>query len=169
MHAVRAAIHHRRHLDRVLHRLQTDPNPGKPAERKAVDAVIQYLLHPCRADHRHIHIDQRPFGLMQHGRAFARMVIAHRHQHAAMLARAGHVGMAHHIARSVDARPLAVPQAETRHHSLPSPRRPGLLAAPQRSGGQILVQPVLKGDVAFGQLLLARDICRSTAPRGDPR
>ena len=40
------------------------------------------------------------------------MVVAHQRQHAAVARGAGEVGVAEHVAGAVDARPLAVPDAE---------------------------------------------------------
>ena len=142
----RIAIDDRGRLDRILHGLQPDPKPRKPAERPAVKAEIQNFLNPCRGYHRHIGIDHRPIGLVQHGRTFAGVIVAHCHQHTAMRRGAGHIGMAHHIARAVNPRPLAVPQRENPVVSALSTQF-GLLGAPDRRGGQIFVQSGLKADV----------------------
>ena len=80
------------------------------------------------------------------------MVIPHRHQHAAMGRGARHVGVAHGITRTVDPRPLAVPQAKNAvEFTLTAQFR--LLATPDRGRGQILVQALLKGDVRATQQL----------------
>ena len=78
------------------------------------------------------------------------MVVAHRHQHAAMGRGSGHVDMAHHVASAVHPRPLAVPQAE---HAVIFALAPqlGLLAAPKRGGGQIFVQALFELHLRLGQ------------------
>ncbi len=144
--AERIAIDDRRRLDRVLHRLEADPDPGKAAERPAVKPVIHDLLHAGGADDRHIGVDHRPVGLMQHGGAFAGVVVPHRHQHAAMARGACHVGMAHHVAGTVHPRPLAVPEREDTVIFALAPQL-RLLAAPDRGGGKVFVQARLKADV----------------------
>ena len=75
------------------------------------------------------------------------MIIAGNRQHAAMFRRARHIGVTEHIARAIDPRPLAIPDAE---HAveLAFATHFSLLAAPQGGGGQVLVQPRLKLDVA---------------------
>ena len=150
--AMGVAVDHAGRLDRILHRFQTDPQPGITAERPAIEPVIHDLLHARRGHNRHVRIHQRPFGLVQHGRGFAGVVIAHGHDDAAMFRRTRHVGMFEHVARAVHARSLAIPQAE---HTVvfAFAAQLGLLAAPQGGGGQVLVQPRLKCDVMGGKLL----------------
>ena len=55
------------------------------------------------------------------------------------LRRAGEIGVAEHVAGAVDAGPLAVPDAE---HAieLAFAAQLGLLRAPQRGGGEVLVE-----------------------------
>ena len=144
--AVRVAVHHRRRLDVLLHGLEPDPDAGVAAQRPAVEAVVQDLLHAGRADDGHVGIDQRPVGLVQDGGGLAGVVVPHRHQHAAVLRGAGHVGVAHHVARAVHPRPLAVPEREDAVMA-PFPAQLGLLAAPDGGGGEVLVQPRLEQDV----------------------
>ena len=109
LHPIRAAIDDGCGLDRVFHRLEADPKPGKTAQRKTICAIVEDFLHTRGADHRHTGIDHRPIGLVAHGRAFARVIIAHGHDHAPMARGSGHIDMAHHIARAVHPRPLAIP------------------------------------------------------------
>ena len=87
---------------------------------------------------------------MQHGRAFACVVIAHSHQHTAMWRRACHIRMAHHITRTVHPRALAVPKAE---NAIIAPLAPklGLLRSPQRRGRKVFIQAFLKGDIGLFQ------------------
>ena len=80
------------------------------------------------------------------GRRFRRVVITHQGDHAAMRRCARKVGMAEHIARAVNAGPLAVPQAE---HAieLAFAAHLGLLRAPQSGGGEVFVEAGLEDDV----------------------
>ena len=89
---------------------------------------------------------------MQHGRAFARVVIAHRHDDPAMRGGACHIGMAHHVTGPVHPRPFAIP--ETEHaimRALTAQFR--LLAAPKGGRGKVFVQPGLKQHVVLRQQL----------------
>ncbi len=152
LHPVRIAVNHAGGLHGVLHGLETDPKAREPAQRPAVDAIVEDFLHTGRGDHGHIGIDHGPFGLVQHGGGFAGVVVAHGHQHATMGRGARHVGMAHHVAGAVHARPLAVPQRE---HAvmLALAAQFGLLAAPDCRGGKIFVQSRLKQHAGFRQAL----------------
>ena len=80
------------------------------------------------------------------------MVVAHQGDDAAVLRRPGEVGVAEHVAGAVDARPLAVPDAE---HAieLALATQFGLLRSPQCGRGQFLVETRLEGDIGRGQLL----------------
>ena len=79
------------------------------------------------------------------------MVVAHQGDDAAVLRRAGKIGVAEDVAGAIDARALAVPHAE---HAieLAFAAQFGLLAAPQRSGGEFLVDAWLELDVGGGDL-----------------
>ena len=70
---------------------------------------------------------------------FGGVVVAHQREHAAMLGGAGEIGMPEHVAGAVDAGALAVPDAE---HAieLAFAAQLGLLRAPERGGGKVLVQ-----------------------------
>jgi hypothetical protein len=159
-HPVGAAIDHRRCLHRVLHQLQAHPDPGEAAEREAVEPEIEDLLHACGAEHRRMRIDQRPVGLVTGGGAFAGVVVAHRHQDAAMVRGAGHVHVAEHVARAVHARPLAIPKPEDAVElALATQFR--LLAAPERGRGEVFVQTRLKHHVGGIEVLFrASSACR---------
>ena len=79
------------------------------------------------------------------------MVVAHQRQHAAMLGGAGKVGVAEDVAGAVDARPLAVPHGEDA--VVPAfATQFRLLRAPDRGGGEILVDPALEEDVVLLQM-----------------
>ncbi len=95
------------------------------------------------------------------------MVVAHQGEHAAMLRGAGGVGVAEHVAGAVDARPFAVPHAE---HAvvLAFAAQLGLLRAPQRGGGEVLVEAGLEHDVvglehALGALELIVEPARAAS------
>ena len=76
------------------------------------------------------------------------MVVAHQRQDAAMLRGAGEIGVAEDVAGAVDARPFAVPEPEYAVElALSAQLR--LLRAPDRGGGDILVDPGLEPDVVF--------------------
>ena len=137
--AVDAAVDRGGRLDVVLHALEADPHAGKARQREAQDAVVEDLLHAARIEHRHHVVDEGELGLVRAGRAFAGVVVAHQGQHAAVLGGAGVVGVAEHVAGAVDAGALAVPDAE---HAvvLAFAAQLGLLRAPQRRGGQVLVE-----------------------------
>src|SRR6185437_5388038 len=91
---------------------------------------------------------------------------------AAVLRRAGHVGVAEDVARAVDARALAVPHAEDAIE-LAFAAQLGLLRAPNRGGGEFLVDAGLELDVGRGKLpagadhLLVEAAERRTAIAGD--
>ena len=152
-HAVGAAIDHRCRLNGVFQAFQPHPQPRIAAQRIAVDAVIQDLLHARGAEDGHMGIDHGPIALVAGGRAFARMVIAHRHDHPTMGRGSGHVDVAHRIAGAVHTRTLAVPQAKDAiEFALAAQMR--ALGAPMCSGGQILVQARLEQNVLIRQHLL---------------
>ena len=108
------------------------------------------------------------------------MVVAHAGEHAAQWRRAGEVAVAEGIARAIDARALAVPHAE---HAVVAAfaEQLGLLRAPQRGRGEVLVDRRLDLDVVVvekpaggGELLveaaerraaIARDVARRVMAR----
>ena len=65
-----------------------------------------------------------------------------------MFGGAGEIGVAEHVAGAVDAGALAVPHAEDAV-VLALAAQLGLLRAPDRGGGQVLVDAALEADVAF--------------------
>ena len=126
---------------------------------------IENLLNAGRVQDRHHHVDEHELGLMRRRRGFAGVIIAHQRDHAAIRTRAGEIGVAENIAGTVDARPLAVPDAE---HAVIGTLAAylGLLAAPQRRRRQILVEARLKDDViGFEKLARAPHLLVETAER----
>ena len=97
------------------------------------------------------------------------MVVAGEREHAAIARGAGRIGVLERIDRAVDARALAVPDAE---HAidLGAREQADLLAAPDRGRGEVLVQAGHEGDVV---LLRGCDFARHSAwsymPSGEPR
>ena len=71
------------------------------------------------------------------------MIIPKRRHNAAQRRRAGHIRMTKDIAGAIHARPFAIPKPK---HALKFSltAQLGLLAAPKRRCGQILIQPFLK-------------------------
>ena len=106
---------------------------------------------------------------MRGGGGFGGVVVAHQRQHAAMLRGAGEVGVAEDVAGAVDARALAVPDAE---HAvvLALAAQLGLLRAPERGGGEVLVEAGLEHGCRIGSSARwARMNCWSRPPSGEPR
>ena len=110
---------------------------------------------PAGIEDRDHHVDEVEFGLVRGGGGFRRVVVAHQREHAAVLRGAGEIGVAEHVAGAVDARALAVPDAE---HAvvLAFAAQLGLLRAPQRGGGEVLVDAGLEQDVVRVELRAAR-------------
>ena len=81
---------------------------------------------------------------------------------------AGHVGVLEDVAAAVHARALAVPDAE---HAVELGVREEveLLRAPDRGGGELLVDAGLEHDVLRRQVLLGLDRAWSKPPSGEPR
>ncbi len=117
---------------------------------------------PAGIEDRDHHVDEVIFGLMRGGGGFRGVVVAHQREHAAMLRGAGEIGVAEHVAGAVDARALAVPDAE---HAieLAFAAQLGLLRAPQRGRGEVLVEAGLEHDVVRLQEVARR---AGTAGRG---
>ena len=124
--------------------------------RPAVETVVENLLHAGGVQDRDHHVDEVVFGLVRGGRGFGGVVVAHQRQHAAVLRGAGEIGVAEDVAGAVDARPLAVPEAE---HAveLALAAQLRLLRAPQRGRGDVLVEAGLEADVVFVEDALRAD------------
>ncbi len=104
-------------FDVVLDAFDRRPGAGEARQRIAVEAVVDQLLHAGRVEDRDHRVDEQEFRRVRDGRGFGRMVVAHQRQHAAMLRRAGEVGVAEDVAGAVDAGALAVPDARRRRHA----------------------------------------------------
>ena len=162
-------------VDRVVDALEPDPAARIARQGKAQQAELQDLGDAGRAGDRHHGVDHGVLALMRRGRGFAGVIVAHAGEHAAKRRRAGEVAVAERIAGAIDARALAVPHAE---HAIVAAlaEQLGLLRAPQRGRGEVLVDRRLDLDVVLvekpsggGELLVeaaerraavARDIAR---------
>ncbi len=125
--------------------------------------------------------DEGVVRLMRHGGGFGAVIVAGQTKHAAIFGRTRRVAMAKHVAATVDAGPLAVPDAD---HAimLGAGRQIELLRAPDRGGRQIFIHAGLELDVVLfevfsrrKQLLvvtaerrtaISRDKARGVKPRG---
>ena len=142
-------------FDVVLHAFEGDPGAAEAAHGIAVEAVIEDLLNARRVQDRHHHVDEVELGLMRDGGGFGRVVVAHERQHAAVLRGAGHVGVAEDVAGAVDARALAVPEAEDAV-ILAVAAHLGLLRAPDGGRGELLVEAGLEDDVGGRRAISGR-------------
>ena len=80
------------------------------------------------------------------------MVVAGNDQHAAMLGRAGRIGVAKNVAAAIHPRPLAIPQAENAI-VFRAGEEADLLAAPDSCRGEVFIDAGLEGDVVLGEVL----------------
>ena len=78
------------------------------------------------------------------------MIVAHQSEHAAVLRGTCEIGVTEHVAGAVDAGPFAVPHAKNAVVFALAAQL-GLLRAPHRGGGEVLVDAALEPDVAFVQ------------------
>ena len=170
--AIDGPVHHAGRFDRLVHAFERGPGAGVARHGPAIERVVDDLLHAARIEDRHHHVDEMEFRLMRGGGGFRRVVVAHQRDDAAVLGGAGEIGVAEDVARAVDARALAVPHAE---HAieLALAAQLGLLRAPQRGGGEFLVDPGLELDVGGGDMaggaheLLVEAAKRRAAVAGD--
>src|SRR5665213_1155755 len=144
--AVETGIDDAGRLDRLVHAFERGPGAGVARHRPAIERVVDDLLHAARLKDRHHHVDEMEFRLMRGGGGFGGVVVAHQRQHAAVLGSAGEIGVAEYVARTIDARTFAVPKPE---HAIEFAlaAQLGLLRAPERGGGEFLVEAGLELDV----------------------
>ena len=117
-----------------------------------MQAVVQHFLHAGRKQRRNHAGLQDVIALVRQRGGLGRMIVARHHQHAAMRRGAGGVGVLEHVATAVHARPLAIPHAE---HAVVTRagKQVDLLRAPDRGGGQVLVDAGLELDMVRLQVL----------------
>src|ERR1700743_3492427 len=105
---------------------------------------------------------------MRHGGGFCAVIVAGKTQHAAVFRRARRIAVAKHVAAAVDARPLAVPDAD--HAIVPGTgRKIELLRAPDRGGREVFVHTGLEFDVVLLEVLSGGEqLLVIAAERGAP-
>ena len=133
-------------IHRIGQRHHAGPGTGEAAHLPAMDAIIQHVLDRGRVQYRDLGIYHREFGLGGEGGGFAIVVVADNGQHAAECRRTCRIGVLEDVARPVDARRLAVPDAE--QAIIAGARKEAeLLAAPDGGGAEIFVQTFPEFDV----------------------
>ena len=138
-------LHHAGAVRHVRRRDEACPAASEPRQRPAEQPEIQHLLHIRRGEHRNTKIPQRVLAAARQRRGLAGGIVADHQQCAPGRAGAGGVGMAQRVAGAIQARRLAVPEAE--HALMAGPRKQAhLLAPPHRGGGEILVDCRLEDD-----------------------
>ena len=120
----------RRRLDDLLDRLHRRPDAGEAAHREGVQAHVEDVLHARREEHRQPAGLEDVVALVRRGRALGDVVVAGDRDHAAVLRGAGHVGVLEDVGAAVDARALAVPDAEHAVELLASAGRGRAAACP---------------------------------------
>ena len=140
------------HLDDVGDALHAHPDARVAAHGPAMQAVVQHFLHAGRKQRRNHAGLQDVIALVRQRGGLGRMIVARHHQHAAMRRGASGVGVLEHVATAVHARPLAIPHAE---HAVVTRagKQVDLLRAPDRGGGQVLVDAGLELDMVRLQVL----------------
>ena len=141
--AVGVDIDRRRAVHRLGDAFDAHPQPAKARQRNGVKAIVHDLLHIGRVQHRDRRVDHGEFALVRQGRRFTGMVVAQQNHHAAVFRRPGVVAVFEHIAATVHARPLAVPDTDHAIDFIVA-EQIGLLASPNGGGGQFLVHARLK-------------------------
>ena len=151
--AGRIDVNRRRTLHGVGHALEADPAAGEAGHGPAVQSQVEDFLHRRRIEHGHHRRAEHVVGLVRQRGRLGRVVVAGQHEHAAVLRRAGEVGVLEHVAAAVHARTFAVPHRE---YAIDFGARVQvhLLRAPDRRRGKILVQARLELDVGAVQELL---------------
>ena len=140
---VRVDLDRGRALDRLGHRLETDPAAREARHLDPGQAEAQVLADAGGVQHRHQRGGEHRVALVRQRRRLAAVVVAGDQQHAAARRAAGHLAMLDRVDAAVHARALAVPERE--HAVGLRPREQvQLLRAPDRGGGQVLVEAGLE-------------------------
>ena len=140
----------------VGHHLEAHPQAREPRHLIAVQTQIQDLLGVARIQRRHADVKQHRLRLTAQGRRLAAGIVADDRQHPAVLVDAGVIGVLQGVARSVDARGLAIPHAGHAIELLATDCVEHL-GAPHRRRRKILVEAVDEMDVVLDQQLLLLD------------
>ena len=170
--ALRIAQDRRCRVDRVGDQLVADPASGEARHRPAIERVVDDLLYVGGIEHGHPHVGEQ--GLVRRGRVGRGqwMIVADDAEHAAMLRRAGAMGVADRVDAAVDAWALAVP------HRIDAvifriAEDTDLLRPPDRRRRQIFVHGGQEADIGTGQeplggpQLLVQIVHRRAAIAGD--
>ena len=144
----------RRRLDDLLDRLHARPHAREAAHRERVQTHVEDVLHARRKEHRQPAGLEDVVALMRGGAALGDVVVAGDRDHAAVLRGARHVGVLEDVRASVDARALAVPDAEHAVELLALRIEVELLRPPDRGRAELLVDPRLEDDVLCREVLL---------------
>ena len=143
---LRIDLHRGGGLDGVVHALERGPAATVAREGDGVEPEVQDLLDPSRIEHRDRRIDHRVLAVVRGGRRLAGVIVAEQRHHAAEPRRPGEVRVSQHVPGAVDARALAVPDAE---HAVVRALAVelGLLRPPARGRRDVLVDPGLEHHV----------------------
>ena len=153
LHALRIDLHGGTRFHNFLDGLHAGPDPGKTAQCKRVQAQVQDFLHAGGEKNRQAARLENMVALVRGGGTARYVVIAGDGNDAAPGRGAGHVGVLEDIGAAVHAGALAVPDPEDTVVAVAARRRkPQLLGAPQRSGGQLLVDAGLEHNVLVAQV-----------------
>ncbi len=162
LRARRVDVHRRGALDDVGDALHRHPAAGIAAHGEAVQAEVDVFLDRGGREHRNADGLPDEVGLRGLGRGLRAVIVARQREHAAVRRGARGVGMTEDVAAAVDARTLAVPDAE---HAVVARalEEIDLLRAPDRGGREILVHARREVDVVrvqmrfrLGELLVVR-------------
>ncbi len=147
---LRIHVHGAAAIAYVRHHLHPHPRARKPRHRDRHQSVIQNLLRIAGIQKRNAEVVQAEVALMRDGGALRNVIVAAQHQRRAIFSRARQVRVPKHVARPVDARPFAVPDADHALHLALSQHAVDL-AAHHRRSCQIFVHPRPEVDVVLAQ------------------
>ena len=134
-------------LGDVGHHLHADPAAGKARHGDAEKAEVDQFLGVRRIEDGHADGDERGVGEIDRGRGSRAVIVAGQRQRPALRRSAGEIGVTEGVAGPVDARTLAVPDAEDAIDRRPGEARQ-MLRAPDRGRRQILVEAGTEDDIA---------------------
>ena len=164
---VKCWVQHHRHgrIHGVGHAFHANPSAGETAERNPLQPIFQHFPHIGGVQHGDFQIHEGIFAARRDGGGFGRRIIPRQRQHPTKRRAAGGIGMAEHIAGTINARPLAVPNAENTIQAR-AWRQMHLLRTPNGGRGQILIQPRLEHHIMRAEpFRLARQFPVKSAKR----